>query len=184
MPVNPLKLLAVTFFFLSTNSLLSQKGFFTDKRVGIEISIPIGDYYQSNKAYGYSFALRGDKTISTTIALTMNIAINHYRGEMVFWDGQKAKDFTLVPLLIGVRKYLKPVYFSLEAGPAFALSSNAKGNLVFVPSVGKKIGQVDMSLRFFTSPFIAGSLTQKYLQRGEYNYIGFSVNYSLQKFKN
>lgn len=181
--VNRISLLCLSFCFFITNSLFAQKGFFTDKSIGIEVAFPVGDYYQSNKAYGYISSFRGEKSVSSTLSVTMHLAINHYRGEMIFWDGQRSQSFTLMPVLLGVRKYFKPVYVSMDAGPAFSLTSNARGSLALMPAIGRKFGFLDMSLKLFSLPISSGNLTQNYLQRGGYSYIGFSVNYSLSALK-
>lgn len=149
-----------------TISLFAQKGFFTDKSIGIEVAFPVDDYYQSNKAFDYISSFRGEKSISSTLSFTMQLAINHYRGDMIFGDGQKLQSYTLMPVLFGIRKCFKPVYVSMDAGPAFSLTFNARGNLALMPTIGRKFGFLDMSLKLFSLPISSGNLTQNYLQRG------------------
>lgn len=167
-------LINISFF---NSKALAQKPWLNDVSVGLEFAFPVGDYAVSNKAYGYVYSIRAERNINMTLAITGYAAINHYRGEMVFWDGQKDQAFTLMPLLVGLRKNFKPFYASLEIGPAFGLSSNVRGNLAVSPSIGKKIGCVDFSLRLFSMPINGGNLTQNFLKRGDYHYLGLSVGY-------
>lgn len=183
MSIKILKSISVLFLCFMSGTLLAQKSFFTDKSIGVDFAFPVGYYYKSNKANGYFISFRGEKAVSSTLSLTVHAAINEYRGEMVFWDGKKENTFTLLPVLVGVRKYFKPLYVSIDAGPAFALSANARGNLALMPAIGTKYGNLDMSFRLFSLPISSGNLSQNYIQRGGYNYLGFSVNYSLSALK-
>jgi hypothetical protein len=111
------------------------------------------------------------------IAATTSVGYHYFSGTIHHTGGQQEKDFAVIPLLAGLRYYMKNKWYAaFETGVNMKAHSNAATKFTLVPSagilwpVGKKA--IDLGIQFSTVPMGYGFPEQKLLQRGGYSFLG------------
>lgn len=146
---------------------------------GIEFAIPANQPLTSNKANGFIANIKGEKFFSKSFSGSVSIGYSLFKGKLIYWDGKKDNDFSLVPLMAGARYHFGKVYIGFEAGPAIAASKNTNTKIALAPAAGVIVNKFDVGLKFFTIPFTGGIPEKTFLQKGGYSYLGIRVAFNL-----
>lgn len=111
------------------------------------------------------------------IAATASAGYSYFSGTIHYFGGQEEKHFAVIPVLAGLRYYIKnKLYAAFETGVNIKAHRNAATKFALVPSagillpVGKKA--IDLGIQFSTVPMGYGHPEQKLLQRGGYSFLG------------
>jgi hypothetical protein len=148
---------------------------------GVEFSVPAHQSIGSNHANGVGFSLKEEFFVSQKFSVTVSAGYSFFRGDLVYWDGSKDKNFALIPVMIGARCYFHKFFAAFEAGAAIKGSSNVNTLPAVCPSAGVLVNKFEISFRLMGILQVPSIPENTFLQRGGYSYAGVRVSYRIKR---
>lgn len=161
------KLLLATIILLTVASVNAQdKGSSSvgaiQFSIGVEPSLPIGDFHDIGYDFGIGGSLQGEYKASSDLGITLNAGYLTYSAKDITVNGVtfKSPDYGIVPVLAGFKYYFSPkVYGHGQLGASIGTSSGATTNFTYSPGVGFYItNNIDLLLKFTGISGNGGSL--------------------------
>ena len=176
--VKKLSLLLITIILLKSSIVAQTVNNFS---VGVNFLLP-ASVPDKNKTIGCGINLRGEKFFSPRISGNITIGYLLFKGKIITWDHKEVRNFSMLPVLIGSKFYLKDFYVNMDAGIAIATNKNTGTNLVLSPAIGYRRNHLDVGLYLLGIPQTFASIPENtYFLKGGYSYLGLHVNYLLSK---
>ena len=128
-------------------SVKAQSGISTSSikfSIGVEPSLPIGDFNDAGYNFGIGASLQGEYKPADDLGLTLNAGYISYSAKD---DGD---NFGIIPTLAGVKYYFSPkVYAHGQLGAGFGTQTGSGTFFVYTPGVGFYISNsVDLLVKF------------------------------------
>jgi Outer membrane protein beta-barrel domain len=142
--------------------------------LGVEPSLPIGDFHDFGYNYGIGGSLQGEYKASDNFGVTLNAGYLNYSAKDYIVNDVKIKGPSLgiVPVLAGVKYYFSPkVYGHGQLGMSVGTSTGSSSNFTYSPGVGFYISKKVDALVKFTGMSVKGG--------GSLNSIGARIAYNL-----
>jgi hypothetical protein len=138
-------------------------------------------------AKGYGGALTGEYFFHKKFAVNLSVAYDHFTCNLVDpWEDIVIKDFSLVPVMAGVRYYYRPwLYGGLSTGMAISASDRTRTTFAIAPVIGTNLplgkGVLDIGLQFTGLPQTFATIPEKnLLEKGGYSYLSLRVAYGFR----
>ena len=175
--MNRMKIFLVIFLLYSVHAYSqSRKNLIA---IGGEIGFPAHQPFQSNKAVGFGVNIKGEHFFSNRFSALASIGFASFNGKIVYWDGIGDKNFSLIPVLIGGRFYIKKFYLGFESGIAISASNNTNSLIALAPTMGLVHGNFAVTAKLFAIPQMPSIPENTFLQKGGYSYLNFGLFYNL-----
>ena len=161
------KLLLATIILLTVASVKAQnKGMSSDGSIqfsiGVEPSLPIGDFHTIGYTFGIGGSLQGEYKASSDLGITLSAGYITYSAKDITVSGFtfKAPSYGIVPVLAGFKYYFSPkVYGHGQLGVSIGTSSGATSNFTYSPGIGFYVSNnIDLLLKFTGISGNGGSL--------------------------
>jgi hypothetical protein len=112
--------------------------------IGVEPSLPIGDFSDAGYNFGIGGSLQGEYKPASDLGLTLNAGYINYSAE------GNGGNYGLIPVLAGVKYYFTPkVYGHGQLGAGFGTQSGSGTSFVYSPGIGAYISdKVDLLVKF------------------------------------
>jgi hypothetical protein len=147
---------------------------------GVSFGLPIDASVGTNEAKSYGFQRVGEHRFGHSASATAEIGYLHFSGRIINFDGTGENQFSMIPVLIGGRFYVKQFFAGIQLGAGIRASSNAYSHMVFAPGVGWSGKRLEAGVRLLAVPQNFGLPEQTLLQRGGYSYLNLHASWYLR----
>jgi hypothetical protein len=120
--------------------------------IGVEPSLPIGDFHDIGYNFGIGGSLQGEYKADSDLGITLNAGYLNYSGKDYTIGGYtyNGGNYGIVPVMAGIKYYFSPkVYGHGQLGISIGTSKGASSNFTYSPGVGFYISNnLDLLLKY------------------------------------
>ena len=120
--------------------------------IGVEPSLPIGDFHDIGYNFGIGGSLQGEYKVANDLGITLNAGYLNYSAKDYTINGVtfNGGSFGIVPVMAGFKYYFSPkVYGHGQLGVSIGTSKGASSNFTYSPGIGFYISNnIDLLLKY------------------------------------
>lgn len=168
--------------FLSASA--QRKTYSNPLTIGIDLGIPAYTIIGDMSGVLTGIHIKKEWRPTSHFAASLSAGYQYFAGTVTSFDGKEVKNFSVLPLLAGIKYYGWDKYFlGFETGFHIGLDANTATKLALVPSIGAMLPvgkkHLEVALRYSGTKSGANFPEAPLLNRGGYGFIGIRLGWQL-----
>lgn len=152
--------------------------------IGLDLGLPVYTVIGDMKGVLTGLHIKKEWRPTNHFAALLNAGYTFFSGTVTSFDDKEVKNFSVLPLLAGIKYYGWDKYFlGLETGLNIGLDGNTATRLALIPSIGAMLPvgkkQLEVALRYNATKAGATFPEASLLNRGGYGFMALRLGWQL-----